>query len=60
MLSRHVHELNILGAILSGIGLIVTLGTTSWIDQLPGPWGFLDEGKFAGSFGYAAVQAFTS
>ena len=56
----HAHEINVLGAIISGIGLIVALGTDSWNDNLPGPWGFLDEGIAAASFGYAAVQAFTS
>lgn len=51
------HLLNVLGAVVSGIGLLVTLGTESWNDGL-GAVGFLDEAISAGSFGYAVVQAF--
>jgi len=58
--ASHAHEISVLGAVISGIGLIVALGTDSWNDKLPGPWGFLDEGIAAASFGYAVVQAFTS
>ena len=48
---------NIVGAVISAIGLIVALGTDSWNDKLPTAIGILDELVTAAAFGFAFVQA---